>query len=333
MNRVALLFALLFALMSASRVGAQNTDAREANLVTGFSPDPRVYQGEVSPEGDMPRNPNAAATQEPAERDGDLTRACVGRTHGASMRRIRLRTRVGFLRVFATSETADLTLAVRRPDGAWLCSDDRFGNAPSIESTFSAGDVEVYVGVQGDASAHYELRLTETRSVRPRQSAEAEGRAMVTDLGLTTSDDGGTHGNIRLRRGFLPDPRTLTGSAGGEIDLAVMGSACRGFLGAAAAHRVELASEFDFFALHVERPVSDQAEHENAAYPATVLILGPSGQLMCQTVAPEEWRAGYRATVAEPHWAEGVYWVWIASSELNTTVDYRLTMSEVRRTR
>src|SRR5690606_21549625 len=131
---------------------------------------------------------------------------------------LNLETRFGFLRLFATSDV-NLVLAVRTADGSWLCSDDRFGPHPSVEGLFAAGRVEVYVGAATlGARGAYVLRVTETRSVRPGIGSDAtwdEGAALARDIGLEIDAPEGGFENIRLRRGFLPDPRSLAGVAGG----------------------------------------------------------------------------------------------------------------------
>jgi hypothetical protein len=67
---------------------------------------------------------------------------------------------VPYLHLFAFSG-ADTTLVVRRSDGSVLCNDDTYNLNPSIENSFPAGPVQVWVGAYRQNEAlPYQLTVT-----------------------------------------------------------------------------------------------------------------------------------------------------------------------------
>ena len=297
------------------------------SIRTGFIPDPVVVRGET--------------TQETAL--SFLGEDCLGLTSAAPMQRIELETRFGFLRLFATGPE-DLTLAVRTQDGAILCSDDRFGLYPSIEGSFPPGVLEVWVGVKPEAppavvegetppapaepetpepeTSHlFELELTETRSVRPgvRLGEEQDQLALAMELGLSVRAETGQT-NIRLRRGFLPDPRTLEGTVSATTEgLNVTGleASCAGTVVTAPSHVITLQEDFDYFQIYVA----------NAPEDTVLIVLGPEGSLVCDS------SDGDQPQVENATWPSGVYRVWVGAQRADAAFPYELGVSEIRRAR
>lgn len=67
---------------------------------------------------------------------------------------------VPYLHLFAFS-AADTTLVVRRSDGTVLCNDDTYNFNPSVENSFPAGQVQVWVGAYRMNEARpYQLTVT-----------------------------------------------------------------------------------------------------------------------------------------------------------------------------
>lgn len=277
------------------------------HLTTGFIPDPAVLEGRAS---------GVRSATELAEQ-------CTGFVGSAPNHVLSLDTRFGYLRLFATSEV-DLVLAVRTADGEWMCSDDRFGTHPSVEGLFQRGRIDVYVGTSvTGASGDYALRLTETRSIRPGIGAETipgESSTLARDLGLEVEGTEGLYTPIRLRRGFLPDPRLLEGVAGGTIDASALGGSCRGYITPRPTHVITLRSPFDFLQLYLE--VDPEQDRE-----LTLIVLTPENRLLCDV--------GTRAVpdVSADAWPDGIYRVWIGTLTEDSTRRHRLGISEIRRAR
>lgn len=309
------------------------------SIRTGFIPDPVVVRGETRPETPLTF----------------LGENCLGFGSEAPTQRIQLDTRFGFLRLFATGPE-DLTMVVRTQDGAILCSDDRFGLHPSIEGRFPPGVLEVWIGVKPpeasepvegetplptpepaptpevnaelvdagpvvDTSHLFELELTETRSVRPgvRLGEEQDHLALAMELGLDVEAETG-QSNIRLRRGFLPDPRTLEGTITPTTEgLNVTGleASCGGVVVTAPSHVITLQEDFDYFQVYVADAPED----------TVLIVLGPEGSLVCDSSDEDQ------PQVENTMWPAGIYRVWVGAQRADAAFPYQLGISEIRRAR
>jgi len=283
------------------------TPGTSVALRTGFVPDPLVVRGEVAPRVSLV----------------PMGEGCLGLSTSAPTQRIRIDTRFGFLRIFATS-AVDLTLAVQTPNGV-ICSDDRFGRHPSIEGRFAPGELAIWVGVKAEAGSPaqaFELEITETRSIRPgvRRGEESERLSLAIEAGLDVRPENGTAGDIRLRRGFLPDPRYLEGNVVGStefVDTGGIGDTCRGFVPARPAHVVNLSDDLDFFQIYVAE----------APEGSTLVVVAPDGGVSCDAAD------GDHPSVTRTSWPAGAYRVWVGAHRLDGTFPYRLGLSEIRRVR
>ena len=304
------------------------------SIRTGFIPDPVVVRGETH--ADTPL--------------AFLGENCLGLGSEAPTQRIQLDTRFGFLRLFATGPE-DLTLAVRTQDGAILCSDDRFGLHPSIEGRFPPGVLEVWIGVKPpeesepvegetplptpepevnadadagpvvDTSHLFELELTETRSVRPgvRMGEEQDHLTLAMELGLDVEAETG-QSNIRLRRGFLPDPRTLEGAIAPTtegLDVSGLEASCGGVVVTAPSHVITLQEDFDYFQVYVADAPED----------TVLIVLGPDGSLVCDSSDEDQ------PQVENAIWPAGVYRIWVGAQRADAAFPYQLGVSEIRRAR
>lgn len=277
------------------------------SLRTGFVPDPVVFRGTV-------------ATSLPLSR---LGADCRGVSSEAPTQRVRMDSRFGFLRIFATG-AADLTLAVQTDQGV-VCSGDRFGRHPAIEGRFNPGELAIWVGVEGpvgEGAREFELEITETRSIRPgvRSGEEGERLSLAIEAGLDTQPEAGTQSDIRLRRGFLPDPRSLAGRIVPDehpVDVGGLGDTCRGYVPARPAHVLNLQDDLDFFQVYVEE----------ATESTTLVVVGPDGGVSCDA------SEGDHPHVSRDAWPAGVYRVWVGSHRTDGAFPYRLGLSEIRRVR
>ena len=264
------------------------------------------------------------------------------------MQRIQLETRFGFLRLFATG-AEDLTIAVRTQDGAILCSDDRFGRHPSVEGRFPPGELEVWIGMkpappppeaaedaetppaavgepapdpaEPDTSQLYELEMTETRSVRPgvRLGEQQDHLSLAMELGLNVRAETG-QSNIRLRRGFLPDPRSLEGAITATtegLDVSRLEANCAGVVVAAPSHVLTLQEDFDYFQVYLADAPED----------SVLIVIGPDGSLYCDSSDNDQ------PQVEGAMWPSGVYRIWVGAQRSDAAFPYRVGFSEIRRAR
>jgi hypothetical protein len=304
MKTRAAVLALSALLASPGSSGAQLS--AQVHLATGFVPDPAILEGRAG--GSRPAT--------------ELSPQCPGFVGARPNHVLALDTRFGFLRIFATGP-GDLVLAVRTSDERWLCSDDRFGPHPSVEGLFPAGVTEIWVGVaETGAQSSYAVRITETRSIRPGVGVDVsaeEGIALARDVGLDVEAIEGLYQGIRLRRGFLPDPRWLEGTAGGPIDAGGLGGTCRGRITSRPTHVVELHTELDFMQLY--------AEVQQAGEELSIIVLTPEGRFLCDGATRDV------PAVSADAWGTGLYRVWIGAHAEDTSVRYRLGLTEIRRVR
>jgi hypothetical protein len=96
--------------------------------------------------------------------------ACTGSYPDRPQHVLKISRRIPMLRVMADGIDRDLTLALRTPDGQWLCNDDSgdpgYGLNPAVDLAGASGEIEVYVGVFSDdaTGAQYTLGVTEDLS-------------------------------------------------------------------------------------------------------------------------------------------------------------------------
>ena len=297
-----------------------------AHIRTGFVPDPAILEGETR-----------------GERAGsELDPSCAGFFPSSPTRRFQLDTRVGFLRIFATS-TADLTIAVRTPEGDIWCNDDRYATHPLVEGILPPGVLEIYVGTHAQGvSARYSLFLTETRSVRPgvgRDSSLEATALLGGDIGLSVEASAGAHEDLRVRRGFIPDPRVLRGVAGGDISAELLGGQCHGRVAAQPGHVLTLRDDFDFAQLYVRRghqpadpeildgpPAPGTPGSEADLSDISLVVLTPDGRFLCDSRRDVP-------SVSADQLVAGEYRVWVGYEREGVQVPYRLGVSEIRRVR
>ncbi len=117
-------------------------------LHAGFSPDPRVVSGTALGE----------------VRARSIHRRCRGWISAVPDYLLDADTAFLQLHVLGRSRD-DVTLVVRKPDGAVVCNDDRKGTTdPMIRSDFPIGTTQIWVGVKSEgAIASYRLGFSEVK--------------------------------------------------------------------------------------------------------------------------------------------------------------------------
>lgn len=294
MTRLVLLLALL-ALPWPAAAQAPADDDGALHLHTGYTPDPVL------------RTARTGSTESLADR----ARSCRGFVGDAPDHVLELESDFGFLRLFARA-AADLTLAVRAPDGGWRCASARADRPALLEGAWDQGRYEVWVGSPERAEpVEYELSITEFRSVGPSDEA---GRTGSIDVGLDLTAEEGRFRDRRIRRGFLPDPRVDGGTAAGDIDVRLLGPQCRGRTAAVPSHVMTLRSEFDYLRIQL-----GGAEGQTG-----IVLRTPGGRYLCS--APDD----ANAFVDQDAWAEGEYRIWISSLSPDAEPDYHVCYTEAR---
>ena len=131
---------------------------------------------------------------------------------------------------------ADTTLAVRTPDGRWLCNDDgEQGLNPEVLIAQPAtGDYQVFVGRFGlaNATAPATLRLSATLRAERRAGEQARTDdmeampAMPMGVRRMPNVNAAPGRTVSLTGGFRPDPTVVSVQAGGDRASEAIGADC-----------------------------------------------------------------------------------------------------------
>lgn len=132
------------------------------------------------------------------------------------------------LYIGATSD-ADTTIAVRTPNGQWVCNDDSNGLDPmvAIEQPRN-GRYQIWVGRYGAANENAQAQIFVSEVGGPQSGAGAG----APDFSLDPA-----YGSIDLAAGFLPDPHRVEIAAGGGFDASAI-PGCVGWIASAPDYRV-----------------------------------------------------------------------------------------------
>ncbi len=124
---------------------------------------------------------------------------------------------------------------------------------------------------------------------------------------------------IALARHFRPDPIKLQGRTSGSVNMtSLAGQAnCRGFASEQPNHTIKLTANFPLVDLLVYTG--------NVNDDTTMLIKGPNGSVMC---ADDEYQG--RNPQLSKRLPEGTYQIWIGSRNANQSINYTLSLSEIK---
>jgi len=131
------------------------------------------------------------------------------------------------------SSDADTTIAVRTPNGQWVCNDDSSGLNPMVAIQQPRnGRYQIWVGRYGapDENASAQLFISEIGGPDDPYGTDATS-GDAPDYSLDPA-----YGTIDLVAGFEPDPHTVAIDAGGNIDAGVVG--CIGWIARAPDYRL-----------------------------------------------------------------------------------------------
>lgn len=130
------------------------------------------------------------------------------------------------LSFYARSE-ADLVIAVRDPNGQWLCNDDSFGLNPAVSfDDAAAGDYRVWVGtfMQG-TPGNYNLYAALGEPAWDASASAAGGQG--PDLNALAEP---AVARLSFGSDTLIDPRVIFDIAASEIEAFGLGDGCAGFI-------------------------------------------------------------------------------------------------------
>ncbi len=120
-------------------------------------------------------------------------------------------------------------------------------------------------------------------------------------------------GALTLATGFQPDPATLSGVAGGNVDASTMSSACRGYVQAQPNHTLMASSPFANLRVLVNGGGQD----------TTLVVQKPDGTFVCDDDSEA------RNPIVKLATTPGLHRIWVGSYEAGTTVPYVIGFSEL----
>jgi len=207
----------------------------------------------------------------------------------------------------ATSD-ADTTIAVRTPNGQWLCNDDTNGLDPMVTIDQPRnGRYQIWVGRFGTASETAQATLFVSEVGGPQQTPDSAG---APDFSLDPA-----YGAIDLAAGFLPDPHTIGIAAGGSYDASQLGQpGCVGWIASAPDYRVN-------WAAGAETPLIFSVQSDADT---TLVINDAQGNWVCNDDTN-----GLNPEVAFANAPAGQYDVWVGTYMQGDLQDSVLNVSEL----
>lgn len=120
---------------------------------------------------------------------------------------------------------------------------------------------------------------------------------------------------VQLRPGFMPDPHTMTGTAGGTIRANTFDPTCNGGnIPTAPQHTMTLADDFQNLKIMV-----------NSSRDTTLVIRDPQGGYRCNDDGTNE---GLNPAI-EGAFAAGTYQVWVGTFSVGSTPRYTIGFTEI----
>jgi hypothetical protein len=202
----------------------------------------------------------------------------------------------------------DLVLAIKLPDGTWVCADDSNDLNPVAARMFPDGEYRVYVGTHSDATAPY--LLTIRPGIYTPDPIVLGGRfpAPITEGRPAERTAEGTYGGVVF--GADSAQALLTGQAGGSRSAADVQQGCGGWIAQVPDHIVDISEQ------------TEMTFRIRSATDTTLLIIGPFESKVCADDA-DGLNPVIRGTMLP-----GRYRVFVGTYEqLDTTAEYTLSIS------
>ncbi|CUS49174.1 MAG: putative trypsin-like serine protease [Idiomarinaceae bacterium HL-53] len=319
-GRLGNLLALPFALALMNDEEAMETDwetYREENeLALDFTREPNF--GAISmTAADAIAGHNVAITSGGEANTNYLGNGCVGYAAQAPDFRFTLTEAASALKVaFTASENnADTALVISAPDASWHCNDDTNGLNPEVSFEIAeSGQYDVWVASYGDDNFH-----EGTLNIQSSQETVSTEPTPTIDEEAEFNLNGEPHfGTVALEAGFLPDPHTVTVTAGGSVNVSAQDIGnCMGYAASAPDVRLQWSgNNGPLFMYFVAATTGDDT---------TLVINDPNGNWYCNDDAGSgTLNPGFAFKMAP----NGVYDIWIGTYTSGQWVEGTLHLSE-----
>ncbi len=271
-------------------------------LMPGFQPDPHVVVGS-----------SGGAIQA-----SNLNPSCTGWIAQQPDFVLQLAAPIPNLRVVINGAGVDTTLVVQRSTGDYLCNDDTDGLHPVVAGPFAAGIHRVWVGTYSRGErASYTMGVSQLGHVTPTTLVGGTPAVPVVPTpgaNVAELDVTGTNSNftdVNLAPGFSPTPFTTTGTSGGSIAAAGLGSGCTGHIARTPDHLFQATGNFGSLKVMI------QSEQDT-----TLVVRRPDGTYLCNDDTD-----GFNPAVTGP-FPPGQYRIWVGSYSAGNNGAYTIGFTE-----
>ena len=220
------------------------------------------------------------------------------------------------LRFYFVGNNGDTTMIVNDPAGNFHCIDDSYGTLdPAVDfSNPAGGTYDIWIG--SFASGTYisgTLYITELDGNHPVLAATPvpNNTGGGLDYSLTPN-----YGTGSLSAGFIPDPKTVSMTSGGSVNVSYLGNSCTGFAANAPDYRVTYtASGSSLLRFYFIGSSGD----------TTMIVNDPAGNYHCV----DDSFGTLNPTVDFSNPSSGTYDIWVGSLASGTFVSGTLNITEL----
>jgi hypothetical protein len=158
-------------------------------------------------------------------------------------------------------------------------------------------------------------RLRTRRAEAQRPIIVGHESVNVQGLAFNVQTVSRARGAVRLNPGFTPDPRVMTGTAGGNVsaDRLGMPQGCAGFYSGQASHQIVLAQDFQYLRIETSAPTD-----------TTLAVVAPDGSVWC-----DDDGAGNQNARISGAFPAGPYRIYVGNFRQAVISPFELTVSEI----
>ncbi len=214
----------------------------------------------------------------------------------------------------AKASDEDATLLVNLPDGEWVCNDDA-----------SEGILHPAILIENPPHGQYDVwvgSFNEGEYLEGNLTISSRNTPVVTDKKIEVKLDFNLEpyfASMTFNTGFTPNPFTLSGQTGGEVDVRSIniGEDCSGFASTAPDYRLNWTG--------TTQQLSVYFEADNQGENAMLIINAPDGSWICNDDAHSN---TLNPMILLGEYEEGQFDIWIGSQNQEEYINGVLTITE-----
>jgi hypothetical protein len=209
------------------------------------------------------------------------------------------------------TEGQDATILVNLPDGTWVCNDDFNAEDPNpmaVVTTPAPGQYDVWVG-----SYEQGKYIEGTLYIADLDKYE-DASAISLDFDLDPQ-----YSTFNLKEGFSPDPFSISGTSGGEIEVKNLsiGTSCIGYASKAPDFRLNWTGSTAKLRIRFET--------SNSSDDTILIINTPDGSWLCNDDANSN---TLNPSISLRGQSEGQFDIWVASLNSGAYHEGKLIVTE-----